>query len=77
MDKTTLTYQSWCIANGIKIYPIRLKVASERYKIGVQVNDAAPKTGEEIYTATTTTNTVGVYDKIIELYKHFYNKNNK
>lgn len=77
MDKEILTYQSWCINNGIKIYPVRLITASERYKIGVQVNDSAPKNGKEIYTVTTTKNSVGVYDKIIEMYKYFYNKNNK
>lgn len=66
----------WCINHDIKIYPIRLQMPLERYKIGIQIRDAAEQRGKEIYTVAATKNSVGVYDKIKELYQHFYNKNN-
>lgn len=77
MNNTINKYMSWCFENDIKIYPIRLQMPLERYKVGVQVSDAPEKISDQIYTVETTKNTTGVYDKIKELYKYFYTKNHK
>jgi hypothetical protein len=76
MNNTINKYMSWCFANDIKIYPIRLQMPLERYKVGIQINNKPEQVGAQIYTNETTKNTVGVYDKIKDLYKHFYTKNN-
>lgn len=71
------TYRVWCIGKGIKIYPIRLQSAVERYKIGVQIDERPEKIGEQTYNLKSSKKGTGVYDKIKELQESFYNKNNK
>ena len=66
----------WCIRNKIKVFPIRLQQVSECYKIGYTVNDGKEETLSEIYYIKTSKKGAGVYDKIKELQKYFYNKNN-
>lgn len=72
-----VNYMVWCIRNDIKIFPIRLQTATERYNIGYTVNNNKVKVIDEVYYLETSKKGAGVYDKIKELQKYFYNKNNK
>jgi len=72
-----VNYMVWCIRNEIKIFPIRLETATETYKIGYTVNDGKVEKLDNIYYRNTSKKGTGVYDKIKELQKYFYNKNNK
>lgn len=62
-------YATWCWENGIKIFPIPLNATGTVLKIAVEKNGKI-KLGEEKYTNAT------VYDKIKELYKLIFTKNN-
>lgn len=67
--KDFVKYSSWCFENGIKIIPIPLNTTGTVLKIGIEKKGKI-KLGEEKYTQAT------IYDKIKELYKTIFIKNN-
>ena len=68
-------YFSWCINNGITIYPKPTTVPGI-YKIIVN-NRGNEKIGEGIYRNKALQNELNVWDKINSLYVEIYNRNNK
>lgn len=63
-------YFSWCVNNGITIYPKPYTPNGSVLKIVVN-NNGREKIGEEKYTDNS------IYDKIKDLYKQIFNKHNK
>ncbi|NQY31095.1 MAG: hypothetical protein HRT69_16720 [Flavobacteriaceae bacterium] len=68
-------HRVWCIRNDIKIYPIRLETTTERYKIGITINNTPEEKGDHIYPVDTNKTTIGVYDKIKEMQQYFFDLN--
>lgn len=62
-------YFSWCVGNGITIYPRPIVPNGSVLKIVVNSN-GTEKVGEEKFTDNK------IYDKIRELYKLIFNKHN-
>ena len=63
-------YFSWCVDNGITIYPKPYTPNGSVLKIVVN-NNGREKIGEEKYTNDS------IYEKIKELYRDIFNKYNK
>ncbi|MEE1897103.1 hypothetical protein V1389_02070 [Flavobacterium rakeshii] len=69
-------YAKWCNDNHVTIYPVPVSaVNSGMYKIEV-CNKGRKKLGEGTYRDKPLKGEVSIYDKIRQLYRDFYNKNN-
>lgn len=68
-------YQKWCNDHGIRIYPIPLYDKSSSFKICVEQNLKA-NIGKLVFEEKPKGNEPSVWDKIRELYKIIYEREN-
>lgn len=68
-------YQKWCNDNGTRIYPIPLYDKSNSYKICVE-RRLKSNTGTLVFEDNPKGNEPSVWDKIRELYKIIYEREN-
>ena len=69
-------YAKWCNDNGITIFPVPMVNSGGIYKIAVSKNGEV-KQGDQLYKDTPEKGIPAWSDKVWELYKIFYDKNNK